>query len=650
MLNPFAGRGLDLIYIAKVWLAAVLTYFFALWLEVPQPQTAVISVFILMQPQSGPVLAKSVYRLLGSAGGLGMAVLLIALFGQQGELFIGALALWVGLCCALSAHYRGFTAYSFVLAGYTAAIVGAPALGNPAEVFTSALWRALEIGLAILCCGVVSAVLLPQHSGQALQQALNRRLGELAGVISDALAGAHPGGAQRQLASDAVLWDNLRQLAAYEAPHWGARQGWLQRLNGELMALATTFNAFMHALAAMPCRERAALEPYLQALRTTLEARRGQPLAMAAAPALAEHFAAQQQALPAGRGRPAAIAWRLLDDLLGQLQRCALAHAALEQAAPLPATAPFESLTSPWLSLAAGVRGSVLVAVLGGFWYLSAWPSGPAMLLSAAAAVSLACTTPNPRGTGQQMCQGALLGSVLAFIDYAYVYPALDGFPLLALAIAPPILYGAWLTTRLPTLGIGLGLLVTFASVAIPANTPLYNLPWLLENCLATLVSFAAAAVAGAVLLPSNAPWSWRRLNQALQAQLAFAASAPLAHLRQRLESRTRDLLHHATALAAGAPEVQGQLLASALQAQMAGLAIIEVRQALAGDEAAQAVQPLLLAWAQGARPPLAAGLALLEGGGPGRQRARDYLGWLQVAQNVTDTRRQTNTTPGANL
>ena len=49
--------GVTWIYIFKVLIAAFLTYWLALRLELPQPRTAMITVFIVMQPQSGHVLS-----------------------------------------------------------------------------------------------------------------------------------------------------------------------------------------------------------------------------------------------------------------------------------------------------------------------------------------------------------------------------------------------------------------------------------------------------------------------------------------------------------------------------------------------------------------------------------------------------------------
>lgn len=70
--------GVTWVYIFKVLFAAFLTLWLAMRLELPQPRTAMITVFIVMQPQSGQVFAKSFYRFLGTLAGSAVMVALIA--------------------------------------------------------------------------------------------------------------------------------------------------------------------------------------------------------------------------------------------------------------------------------------------------------------------------------------------------------------------------------------------------------------------------------------------------------------------------------------------------------------------------------------------------------------------------------------------
>ena len=104
-------------------------------LDLPQPRTAMTTVFIVMQPQSGMVFAKSFYRICGTLVGLVVMLALLGLFAQQPELFIVSTAIWVGICTAGAARNRNFRSYGFVLAGYTAALIGIPASQHPDGAF-----------------------------------------------------------------------------------------------------------------------------------------------------------------------------------------------------------------------------------------------------------------------------------------------------------------------------------------------------------------------------------------------------------------------------------------------------------------------------------------------------------------------------------
>jgi uncharacterized membrane protein YccC len=151
--------GVTWIYIFKVLLAAFTTLWLAMRLELPQPRTAMITVFIVMQLQSGHVFAKSFYRLLGTIAGSAVTVVLIALFAQNTELFLPSLALWVGICSTGAMRCRNFRAYGFVLAGYTAAMVGLPALAHPDGVFMAAMWRNRPAPRCAMPCTSASASL-----------------------------------------------------------------------------------------------------------------------------------------------------------------------------------------------------------------------------------------------------------------------------------------------------------------------------------------------------------------------------------------------------------------------------------------------------------------------------------------------------------
>jgi len=117
----------------------------ALWLALrwglEQPAWALMTAFIVAQPLSGMVVQKGLARLLGTLIGTIMSVVFMSVFAQTPWLFLLALALWLGLCTASSTLLRSAWSYSFVLAGYTVAIIALPAIAHPLTVFDQAVAR-----------------------------------------------------------------------------------------------------------------------------------------------------------------------------------------------------------------------------------------------------------------------------------------------------------------------------------------------------------------------------------------------------------------------------------------------------------------------------------------------------------------------------
>jgi uncharacterized membrane protein len=129
-------------FAVKTTASGLIALLIAFTFNLDHPQWALLTVFIVSQAgQSGPVLAKSFHRVVGTLIGAAVALLLVAFFAQERVLFLGALAVWIGFCTLGSQYARNFAAYAFVLSGYTAAIVGVPgaldanAVGIAPEIF-----------------------------------------------------------------------------------------------------------------------------------------------------------------------------------------------------------------------------------------------------------------------------------------------------------------------------------------------------------------------------------------------------------------------------------------------------------------------------------------------------------------------------------
>ncbi|OOH83313.1 FUSC family protein [Pseudomonas koreensis] len=610
--------GVTWVYIFKVLIAAFLTLWLAMRLELPQPRTAMITVFIVMQPQSGQVFAKSFYRFLGTLAGSAMMVTLIALFAQNTELFLGSLAIWVGICSAGAARCRNFRAYGFVLAGYTAAMVGLPALAHPDGAFMAAVWRVLEISLGILCSTLISAAILPQTASAAMRNALYQRFGVFALFVTDGLRGRSKAesfeASNVRFIAEAVGLEGLRSVTVFEDPHMRRRNGRLSRLNSEFMGITTRFNALHQLLERLRVNGEehvvAAIRPGLQDLAEVLDGFSGRALTSPDAARLATALASYKEGLPARVRSLRAIfqetepsdaeqldfhtAYELLYRFVDDLHSYAQTHASLADHRHERERwdEPFTPQTNWWAAAASGIRASFILVVLGSYWVATAWPSGATMTLIAAATVGLSAATPNPKRMAFQMACGTFLGALIGFVEMFFIFPWIDGFPLLCVMLAPVIVLGSFLTSRPQYAGVGLGLLIFFSTGSVPDNLTIYNPYTFINDYIAMVMGMLVCAAAGAIILPPNSRWLWKRLEQDLRGQVVYAISGKLKGLASSFESRTRDLLHQAYGLAAGEPKVQKNLLRWMFVVLEVGHAIIELRKE-------QAILPVHPAYAE---------------------------------------------------
>ncbi|WP_250533761.1 FUSC family protein [Caballeronia sp. AZ10_KS36] len=598
--------GLAWVYILKAVLAALLALWIAMRLDMQQPRTAMTTVFVVMQPQSGMVLAKSFYRFCGTMVGLVVMLALIAVFAQQPVLFLSATALWVGICTAGAARNRNFRSYGFVLAGYTAALIGIPAAQHPDGAYLSALTRVGEVTLGIVCAGTVSALVFPQHAGEQIRATVRRRFAQFVDYVCRAMSGdmerAQIERANLGFVADVVGFEAARSVAVFEHPESRRRGGRLARLNSEFMTASTRF----HALHQLMNRLRdsasattiAALTPFIHEVPPLLldagEPVRNAAEAAHAAARLREFKAALPKRVRSARETIASDAafaplefdtatellYRFVDDMLAYAETYAsLAAPSHERERWTARYVPKTNLVAAAIS---GVRGAIVMFVLSAFWIATAWPSGGTMVLNAAAVCALASSSPRPTLMSAQMAIGTALAAVVGMIVVFGVFPHMDGFVLMCVALVPALLLGAFLSTRRPVAGVGIGYCIFFCFLAGPDNLVHYDPTGFMNDGIALVLSMIVSAVAFAIILPTDAPWLRRLLLADLRREVVLARRGRLTNVATRFESRTRDVLSQIDALAAGRPALQREALRWLFAVLEVGRAVIDLRREIA--------------------------------------------------------------------
>jgi len=162
-----------LLFSSKTCLAAFLALYIALELNLDKPAWSLTSVYVASQLYSASTISKSVFRFLGTLLG-GLFVLLIyPATVQDPMLFSLCISLWVALCLYLSLHDRTPKSYVFMLAGYSAAIMGFPDVTAPADITYTVISRVEEISVAILCSSLVHRLIMPVSMSSILEQSVS---------------------------------------------------------------------------------------------------------------------------------------------------------------------------------------------------------------------------------------------------------------------------------------------------------------------------------------------------------------------------------------------------------------------------------------------------------------------------------------------
>jgi uncharacterized membrane protein YccC len=589
------------LFVVKSLLAMYAAAWLAMWLRLEQPSTTMITVAVVMHPHSGMVLAKSFYRALGTLAGSAFGLGLIAVFPQQREPFFLALSLWLALCAGGATLYRNFMAYGFVLAGYTAAIVTLPAVGNPLNSFDSAVMRVSEVLLGILVAAAFSDLLWPQRLRVVLRQSARAQFAQFIDFVRESTGGVLPRARMEQAHLEfvraAVHLEDLRASVIFEDPEVRMRSARMRLLNQRYMAAATSFQSLHHLINRLQRHDRdviaqalvALYRPIGQALSTPSPQRHEPGVLARRLRACADRLPMLTSTLRAPFEQPAArlefdtgaalvlrFAEELADftaveaSLRARNLRGSVERVHFRRGNDLPGAA------------VAVLRTFLTMLVLAAFWLASGWASGGSAMLLATIFAGLLAASPNPTAAATRTLYGYAAGMVAGFVAVFVLLPGSDGFVMLICATAGLLLVGPYLATRDTLPGVGAGYTLGFVYILALKNPMVYDPTHFLNDAIAQVAGLGLSGVAFMVLPGvTGTQWQRRRQLRLLREQVALAASAPLEGLAWRFESVIRDLLQQTVAHTRPDSGESRHLLAWSLAVQESGRAVIELRHDL---------------------------------------------------------------------
>lgn len=210
----------DWIFAAKTFIAAMLALYIALLFDLPRPYWSLATVYITSQMFAGATGSKAIFRVCGTLIGAVVAVILVSNLANAPVLLCLAMALWVAVCLYASLLDRTPRGYLFMLAGYTAPLIGFPCVDDPASIFDVAVARSEEISLGIICASLVSSVVLPQPVAGAITARLSTWLSGARSLSLQAFASEKRGPGSKaylSLAADGLALETLGTHLAFES-------------------------------------------------------------------------------------------------------------------------------------------------------------------------------------------------------------------------------------------------------------------------------------------------------------------------------------------------------------------------------------------------------------------------------------------------
>jgi uncharacterized membrane protein YccC len=600
------------LFVVRTVAGMLLALAIAFRLDLSSPGSAAVTVSIIALPQTGMVLEKSFYRLLGTLLGAVVTLILLANLVQDRDTFILSVALWIGLCTAASAWFRGFQAYGWLLCGYTTCLIGFPAFMDATHAFDIAVDRVTIVSVGIVSAGFVNAVILPSRSTTSLVQQVRRSFVDFVAFLeASTRAGDAPRirRTQHQFSRDIAQLDSIRASSVFEDPVSRIRSRRLFGFMGGFMFASSRLHLLHRQLDEVTARGQAdvlrAVEPLLQAFRDAMRVQGQVPAtALESAPLVAqlnavlEHWSEQPDRDPVVDDDTwaALVTTRaLIKESMGEAGNLAALYTGLYALRGSGARAPYARPRFHSDALQAGisgVRAALLVIATCTFWIASAWPEGFSMTFLAVVGCALFSSTPNPARAALQMCKGFAIGFPALIVCYTWVLPAASDFTMLALGLLPFLVFGAWLMTRPGQILVGSGYFLFYLTALNLTGLMSYDFIGMINNTLALLMGIVLSTLSLAVIVPANRAWRPQRAQQLLLGTLSMARSDRLPGLQARFENLVRDLTLQLITLrpdghATDDDEAMGLIVLGL------GDAIIRLRL-LSARVAAQEIRPLL--------------------------------------------------------
>lgn len=587
----------ETIFSLKSYLSAIMALYLSYSIGLPRPFWAMTTAYIVAQPWSGAVRSKALYRLVGTFCGSAMTVYMVPRLSNSPVVMTAAMVAWVGFCLYLSVLDRTPRSYLFMLAGYTAAMIGFPSVTDPSQVFDTALAQVEEISLGIVCATLVHSIVLPRGLAPALTLQLDKAVRDAKLWIHDTLSGKtaeQKDRDRRELANDITQLRLLSTHVPFDTGNLRWTAGAVRAMQDQIAALTPAVSAVEDRMRALQADGQTLPEPVSQVLADISE--------WINAGAQATHETAVHLRAAVSRLTPAIDShsgWRdaLLASLMTRLRelidtydeclalrreiRAGLAGAPLRTTRAPARTAPNRALhRDRGMALLSAAAAGVAISVVCLFWIGTAWSNGATAALMAAIFSCFFASQDNPVPGIMQFLTYTVYSIPLSALYLLGIMPAIHSFEMLALAMLPTAFVLGIFIARPASTGKAMAVLFGFLGTMALQDTHTADLVSFIDTQVAQCMGVATAAIIAAIFRTVSADWSARRIQAANWNELATLASSPRAPARHTYAARMLDRIGLLQPRLAMAKRPDDLVAADALKDLRVGRDITELQRA----------------------------------------------------------------------
>jgi uncharacterized membrane protein YccC len=573
----------------KTYLASITALYIGLAGNLSRPYWAMATVYIVSQPLLGPTRAKGVYRILGTLLAGAATLLMLPHLVETPLLLSAAMSLWLAGCLFLALLNRGPRGYAFLLAGYTTAFIGFPAVTSPELIFDTVVARSEEIILGTVVAVLFAALVFPASVRPMLTGRIGNWMGDAAQWCRQILEGGRAHAPRNRLAADLVQFEALIEFLRRDDPRHAGAAVSMQQLRERMLLLLPVLSSIADRLGALRRHGDGlpeGLDTLVEDIRHWLDAATDSPThdqLRTRISALKPQVDGDLQHL-----QLASLLLRL-EELVDLWADCRALHHAIEQGSA-PQHAGHYRINTPSVSESRHVDyGMALFSALSAgialmsycvLWIGLGWEGGGNGAMMAAVAAAFFAAQDDPAPSMMSFLLWAVVASVVAGIYLFGIFPAVHDFGLLVLLLAVVFLPLGVLLHHPKTMLFALPLTVNLVALLSVQNTYSANIQSFVNSAVAMFIGIGFAVVMTRLFRSVGAEWTARRLVRQGWSTLAEAAEGRGQQDRERFAARMLDLLGLLAPRLAATPEGSDIASVDMLTEARVGLNILQLRRA----------------------------------------------------------------------